>query len=383
MRSLLHAAALAVSCALLGACIPSQKLRESTAPEHGAIVMAVEFKGTAFPYWRRHRASELFFARIQPDGGLEPVLVPANYRSGDRLYALDLPPGRYALVAASYFTGRTRQLARFQGDKAKKWVVEVKPGAITFGGALWLPRPFPGWDVFFVDGLRRAASYLPPFKRALISVTLGTARTDLSPATELQALRLARVDLKDTAWGEAADVKLRAFGNPPPMLTQGTFRKRPVPRLRADTFSWIDTLHWGKPQAVDGGLEWRRPKARAWISVTFVPSEGTGARPLQAELKALREAGAPEDSHTLSEVAVSSRAALSASYTTYLYPEALLVGSDVRVLRTEAVVVPVTDGFYKLVYRAASDEFDRSRPDFQTFVRYLDLAKPPALLEKT
>lgn len=381
MRRLLFTALLGVVASLC-ACVPHFELRESTGPDHGGIFMAAEFKGEEFPYWRRHRAAELFFQKLLPDGGLDPKLVPANYRAGDLLYALDLPPGQYALVAASYFTGRTRQLASFEGDRAKQWVVEVKPGELSFGGAIQLPRRMPGWDVVLENGLRRLASYLPPFRRAVIPMTLGPARTDRSRGVELQALRLARFDLRGSGWGRLVDEKLRELGNPPPVLTTGTFRKKPVPRLRAASFTWIDTLGWGAPQAVPGGLRWRRPKAQAAISVAFVPKAGAGARSLEAELKTLREAGSPEDTHSLTEVAVSSRTALAALYTSYLYPETVLVGSEVKVVRTQALIVPVEAGYYKIQYRASSEEFDRSRPDFERFIRYLDLATPPPV-EKT
>jgi hypothetical protein len=361
----------------LSACIPNIALREPTSPDHGGIVMALSFKGEEFPYWLRHKAAELFFAKVLPDGSLDPKLVPANYRAGDRVYALDLPPGKYALVAASYFTGRTRQLARFQGDKAKTWVVEVKPGQLVFGGAAQVNRRFPGWDVFFMNGLRRMASYLPPFKRAVIPVETGLAKTDRSRGVELQALRLARADLSGSAWSLLAEDKIREYGDPPPVITVGMIRKKPVPPKRAQFFSWMDTLEWGAPRPVTGGLEWSRPKSHAWVSVSFVPAEGPGARPMEQELSSLREAGAPEDMHALVSVQISSRPAYAIRYTTYLYGEASLVGADVSVLRTEAVVVPAKDGYYKLQYRAARPEFDRFRPEFAHFVRYLDLAPPP------
>lgn len=374
MRRLL---ALLLLCAGFDACLPPpMRLRRPTSPDHGGIVMSLRFEGEQFPYWLGHQARELFFRKVLPDGTLDPTLTPANYRAGDRLYALDLPPGRYALVAASYFTGRTRQLARFPEEWSKQWIVEVRPGELDFGGAVEVTRKFLGWGDFFWHGLRRAASYLPPFKRAVIPIDPGLARTDRSRGVELQALRLARADLGETAWGEAARAKLTAYGNPPPVIMTGRWRKKPVPPHRAKTFSWMDTLDWGPPRKVAGGLEWRRPKQPVWASVAFVPASGENARPLDRELRLLREAGAPEDRHTLEEVRVSSRSAYEALYTTYLYKETELVGSDVRVLKTEALVVPVEGGFYKLQYRASAAAFDKFRPEFSLFIRYLDLAPP-------
>jgi hypothetical protein len=375
MRGL--AFALLALCGCLSGCLGRGALREPSSPDRGAIVMAVEFKGAEFPYFRRHKAEELFFAQVGPDGGLDPNLVPANFRAGDRLYALDLVPGKYALVAASYFTGRTRQLAKFEGDRSKQWVVEVKPGELVFGGSVLMPRKFPGWGDFIVHGFLRAVSYLPPFKRAVIPAEIGLSKTDLSRGLELQALRSAREDLAPTYWAQAADTKLVAYGNPPPALTTGHWHKKAVPRKRAESFTWVDTLGWGEPQRIAGGLQWRRAKAPIWIAVTYVPAQGERAKALDAELAALREAGAPEDSHTLSEVAVSSKTALAAVYTTYLYAQAALVGSDVSVLKTMALVVPAKEGYYKLQYRASAGEFERWRPDFARFIRYLDLAPPP------
>jgi hypothetical protein len=379
MRRILGAA---LACATLSGCLVEQRLRPPTDPGHGAIVMALSFKGREMPYWRRHLAQELFFRRELPDGTLEPVLIPANYRAHDRLYALDLPPGVYRLVAASYFTGRSRQFVKLEREQTKDWTVAVKPGRLTFAGIGLLPRTGQGLGPFVLNGLRRAASYLPPFRRAVIKVQIGLPRLDRSTSAELETLRLARVDLSGTRWGELVSDRLHELGNPPDPITEGLVFRKAVPHERASTFSYIDTLEWGPPRPVPGGLEWRRPKTPAAISVALVPVSGDGARPLERMLAELREAGAPEDTHTLSQISVSTRPAYSALYTSYVYRDTELVGSDVRVVKTQEILVPDARGVYRLRYRAEASLFERHLPAFERFIRYLQLY-PPGVPEKT
>ncbi len=375
VRRLLLLAVLALS-----SCLPAPQFRrERTDPAQGALLMAVSFKGREFPYWMRHQARELFFQRIQEDGSLDPVLVPANYRVDDRLYVLNIPAGRYALTAASYFTGRARQLARLDHNFALKYLaVDVRPGELTFGGYVEIER-YAGDDssVFWLNGLRRALQYLPPFKRAVIEVIAAPQpRISHAAAVELQALRLARADLMGTFWEEAVAARLQQMGNPPEPIVEGLVRKRPVAPKTTKTFSFFDTLEWGKPHPVPGGLEWRLAKGGPAVSVVFFPAEGPGAKSLDGALAQLREIGAPEDRHALTEVRVSSRAAYAGLYTTYVYPEPALLGSQVTVLKTEFVVVPSADGFYQAQYRAEASQFPKHRAAFERFVRYIDFAPP-------
>lgn len=368
-------------CAALGlsSCMTTPAARERSHLDNGAIMMAVSFKGREFPYWRRHRAEELFFAEIQPGGAFAERFTPANFRAGDRLYVLDIPPGRYALVGITYFTGRARQIARFPEKLAKEWAVEVKPGQLAFGGVAEIPRVMDGWDVFFMNGLRRAAQYLPPFKRALIPMKFDQQRLrlDRTQNAEVEALRYARFDLSGTQWTEAVADRMARLGSPPPPIMEGTFRKKAVKPRQADSFYWMDTLGWGEPVPVAGGLEWRRPKSSAVVSVTYHPKQGKNARDLETELAAVRQAGVgAEDTHTLAEVRVSSRSALAATYTAYVYPQASLLGSERKVVKTQALFVPVDDGFYRLQLRGEQADFEKQQPAFERFIRYLHLAKP-------
>jgi hypothetical protein len=368
---------LCLSAAVLSSCVtPYRAVRERTDPAHGAIVMALSFKGRDLPYWRRHLGEELFFSRLKPDGSLDAEIISANYRANDRIYALDLPAGRYAPVAAAYFTGRSRQLARFDEALSRKWAVDVRPGEIAFAGVAQLPRTAENWSGPAWNLLRRAASYLPPFKRAVIEVRFEGARLNNTPAAELETLQLARADLAGTFWAEPIAARLLALGNPPPVLTEGLIRKTPVPRRAAETFTYIDTLGWGPAQRVQGGLQWQAGKDPAWISIVFVPEAGEGGKRLDAIVRELREAGAPEDSHSLSEVVVSSRPALSGLFTTYVYPQASLVGSKVVVFKTRTILVPAAAGAYKAQFRAQAAAYERHRAQFENFLRYVDFAPP-------
>lgn len=372
--------AVAALAAALSSCFPpAMRLRERTDPEHGAIVMAVTFKGRELPYWLRHPARELFFERVNGDGSLDPQLVQANYRVDDRLYALDLPAGRYALVAATYFAGRAREIARFDPAFAvKELAVDVSPGRIAFGGQIEIQR-YMGDDssVFWLNGLRRARQYFPPFKRALIEIVSGPQpRITRSANVEGETMRLARADLSGTFWEDAVGRRLNQLGNPQDPVVTGVLRKKTVPPRLADTFSYMDILGWGAPRRVGGGLEWRLRAAGPAVSIVFVPSQGPRGRSFESALSSLKEAGAPEDSHTLTPVRVSSRSAYAGLYTTYVYPEPVLLGSRVTVLKTEVLVVPGADGYYQAQYRAEASEFLKHKPEFERFVRYIDFSPP-------
>jgi hypothetical protein len=379
----LATAALAAFPLLCGCFPPPLRLTERQDPNSGSIMMSVAVKGDEFPYFLRHYSRELFFSKVNPDGSFDPVLIRSTWKAGDRQYALGLTPGRYALVAAAYYTGRTRQLSSFSEDQSRAWITTVKPGEITFGGAILLMRPFPGpWDAFVIGGFKRLRALLPPFHRAVIPVTASVSRTDRTPAIEVRALYLALEDLKGTYWTEAVKKRLSELGSPPPPIMEGKGRKaRPVPRKRAEFFTWMETLGWGPPRKIDGGLEFREPKSGATVSVAFFPKEGPRAASLDAELARLREAGSQEDRHMMTDIMVSSRPAQAIRYTTYIYPQASLVGSELRVLKTEAIVVPVKPGYYRLQYRADRDAFEKHRPEFVLFSRYLDFAPPPPLTD--
>ena len=76
---------------LLASCISNPKVRNPSDLAHGGVVMGLSFKGHEFPYWRRHRASELYFVRLDSSGRLDPQMIPANFRAKDLIYLLDVP----------------------------------------------------------------------------------------------------------------------------------------------------------------------------------------------------------------------------------------------------------------------------------------------------
>lgn len=370
----MRALAAGLLAAMLAACVsPQRDRRERTSPSSGAIVIAASVKGRVFPfYWRQHYAEELFFARLQPDGSFDPTLIPANYRHHDRLYVLDIPAGKYAPVGLSYFTGRTRQFAKIEPRMARKWAFEVKPGELAFGGVIQLGRiSTDGWRQPARNWLKRMRSYLPPFKRALIDIEHEQPRFAKTAQLEIDTLRLAREDLAGTLWSETVETRLLALGNPPPELTDGLLRKKPLPRQKAETFTYIDTLGWGAPQKVSGGLQWQPGKERAWLSISLVPQPATEV------LAELKQAGAPEDTHMSIEVLLSSRPVQAVTYTTYIYPEPALTGSAVVVFKTHAVIVPAAaGGSYKAQLRAEARVFDRFKPAFDQFLRYVAFEPP-------
>ncbi|OGR82795.1 MAG: hypothetical protein A3J74_10790 [Elusimicrobia bacterium RIFCSPHIGHO2_02_FULL_57_9] len=193
--------------------------------------------------------------------------------------------------------------------------------------------------------------------------------------SETQALDGARAALSGTLWSEYARKRLEILGNPVEPIMIGFFRKRPAPRFELERFSYIDILKWGEPVKAASGLEWRQPKGRARIAVNFLVPDAEGYKPQEDYLKDMRAAGSPEDSHMLREVILSSRTAYAATYTTYYYPPADLVGSRVEIYRSETLLVPDNGGFYLVRYRAQREHFNKYYALFRRFAQYLAFEK--------
>jgi hypothetical protein len=207
---------------------------------------------------------------------------------------------------------------------------------------------------------------------------------DTSRLAEVDALVAARRDLAGTLWREKVEPRLISLGGPPPAsVTTGFWRKRPVPHQNAGTFSWIDTLGWGPPLPVQGGLEWRHPKDRARIAVRFRKEGEAGFKPFEDYLRELRGLGGLEDSHAFEETVISTAVARVIRYTKYVYPEPYLTGSVKVVYLTEAAVIPGTGGYYVLHYRTRKEDFAKFRRDYLRFRAQLRLFPPPKVEGKT
>lgn len=365
----------------LAGCLGARRPAPPAALEHGGIHARVAFKGRELPNLLRHQADQIYWARVNSFGELDldhPIETTLS-KKGD-CYVLDLPPGKYAPFAAAYSGLRIRFLARLDNDLRKQMTVDVTPGSFVFAGDALVRTEWEGVLAALEHSGRRILAALPPWRRHTVDITAGSPKNDRSPAAELAALRRAREVMAGTLWAPRVEERYVALGNPADPLTTGLIRKKPVAAKVAERFSYMDTLDWGQPEKIPGGLQWREPKNQARIAVTWV--EYSPTRTLEGQLDRLREAGSAEDRHSLFDVRVGSLPAKGARFTTYSYDKDGLVGEGEKAHVTEAYVVGQRDGYYLLLYRARKEAFEKWRRAFADFVQRLRFLGPPAPEEK-
>lgn len=357
---------------LSAGCAGARPVPQPASLEQGAIVARVALKGAEMPNWRRHQADKVYWAKVNAYGDLDldHPLETKLAREGD-VYLFDLPPGKYAPFAAEYPSLGVRFLARLEPEVRKKMQVEVGGGRVVFAGDVLVRTEWEGFLPALEHQGLRLAFLVPPFNKRAVEVATRSPRFDESPMAEIAALRRARKVAAGTLWVEKIDERIVELGNPADPLTTGLIRKKVVPATvsEAGRFAYVDTLGWGAPRSIDGGLEWREPKGQAKVAVAFIAYSST--RTLEKQLETLRLAGSPEDEHVLYEVRVGSLPARSARFTTYSYGTEKLVGAETAVHVTEAVVVGRPKGYYLLLYRASKDAFDRFHEGFFNFVKRL------------
>jgi hypothetical protein len=370
----LPAALLLCSCRSLSS---SKKPIEPYGASQGAIFGSIVLRGHEFPNVIPHRAEEVFFVQVV-DG--KPDLDhprATNYLGGGYFFLLNIPPGRYMPITASYYQRRVRFQAKLPLDEAKLWAVDVSPGQISFMGANTLRTEWQGFGRAFINFFKKVYAHIPPFPRPTAPVVISTPRVNRTTPIEATALRAARGILEGSQWVAAIDRRLTVIGNPPEPITTGLLFKKKKPKLgEGKAFKYIETLDWGEPKPAPGGLRWREKKDRAEIVVSYLKPGMEGFRPREKYLEEMRAAGSPEDSHTLEAVVISSRTAQVARYTTYVYPEGRLLGTAPEVFATETMLVPAAEGYYILRYRAKRDSFSEYYEEFRRFVHYIEYDVP-------
>ena len=323
-----------------------------------------------------HVFNRLLYARVDRRG--KPDLdhpIPSSFASPRYVYLLDIPPGEYLPLGAGYDFMGARYWTRFHEDEVAAWKIRVRPGQLAFLGENHL-QPVGEIDVGKTLGhlLRRLLLIFPPWRRPVIRFDAAAAEPDRSADAEIRELRESVTALGATHWAAIAEERLRELGNPPAPLFRGFLFKRPVLPVKTAYFSYDDILGWERPFRVRGGLEWRAPKDRARIAVSFVPADS--GTPLEDYLRDLAAAGAPEDSHIAAKTLLRGQKAYRARYTTYAYPRGTILGSETMVFVTEVVVVPKKDGYYLLHLRVKRKYLARYEPLFERFIRRLGLAAP-------
>lgn len=304
--------------------------------------------------------------------------VFSSFARDGQVYFLELAPGRYGPAAFSWVRHGLRHSFRFTPEETAEAALELKPGQTRSLGEFVVKRRFPGWGKWLLGGAKSLRVLLPPWRPAVSSIDAGLKIHDRTVPAEGRALRQAVRDLAGTEWASAASRRLSEIKPPEVPTVEGLlWGSSALPLNDAEGFSWVDSLRWGSPLPVEGGLEWRHPKRTARIQVRLVKEGSPGFRPMQSVLSELKTRGSTEDTHASFSVSVSSRAGAAVRYTSYHYPEPYLTGSVVDVSVTETALVPDAAGYWVVQIRAAKDDFERVVADFVKFRRLLRLEPPP------
>lgn len=366
----------AAALVLFFGCAGPEQRRPPSSVDQGALIIRLSFKGKELPNLRTHWADQVFWARLNSYGDFDlDHPIATNFAENGNAYALDVPPGRYAPIAASYLSLGLRFSIRIEDSVRRQAIVNLKSGGIVFAGELSLRTEWNG----FLAGMGHLFARLRPFSHPLIDVSddINSPILDQDPIIEAEALRIARRDLAGTSWGERIQARLSEIGNPPRPILHGLFKPKAVLATEAGRFAYIDTLDWGRPRKVPGGLEWNEPKGKARVLIAFV-DEATGGKPREKALAEMRDSGSAEDAHVLSDVSVKGRPARKAFFTTYVYPKDAIAGGEPQTIwKTQVFLLPDPKGYYFIVYRAKRDKFEDLRPDFEKFIQYLELRAPP------
>jgi hypothetical protein len=349
-----------------------------TSAEHGFLAARVVVRGALFR-WTSDVADAGVVVKLAPDGRPQDGPGAASgYSKDGYFYFLDLPPGRYVLVSASFPARGTRYRVTLPDFDLPKRAVELKAGKAAFLGEYQLDGRFPE----FVEAVDRAASVVgrlltfflkhPPLPRDTDYRNL-----DRTPAAEGKAMLSARVSLAGTGWGPLASLRVRELGTPEPVMTDGGLRPKPLPLKQEPLFAWRDVLEWGEPVRTPNGLEWRSPKGGARAAVWHTTTTAKGFLGWEAAVRELRAGSAVDGPARLEEVKVATRTALAGRTTRWVYPEATLTGSEQRVMVTETVLIPDGYGVYTARLRAEKGEFEELLPVFRRFLTQLVLGPPP------
>ena len=155
-------------------------------------------------------------------------------------------------------------------------------------------------------------------------------------------------------------------------------KPRYYPYLESRLFSFVYPRKWGEPAKLEYGVQLREPGGRMACSVEFLPKESKAYVPPDTYRKDMSQWGAVEDDHRVYRIEFSSRPALQVRFTTYEYDARYLLGQQVRVSKTEQIMVPDPRGLFRIAYQTPVDLFweKRNRKEFEHFLGSLVLSYP-------
>ncbi len=369
----------AAATLVFSSCATVNRPPSSTSVDHGILIARAKVRGALIP----------FFYSVGDAGKIEPLdengqCVP-GLRGISGLWAngyfvfFDLPAGRYVLRGASFASRGVRyQLVVPQTSPLKRSVV-LRPGAAAFLGVYNYDAMWPEFGTALKRAVRIVGHWLTPWmNRPVLPRDADLRLFDTGPATEIAALQAVREKLRGTPWRRAVDARLRELSAPEPVKTAG-LRSRELPLHSEPFLSWRDTLKWGEPRRVSGGLGWRRPGGEAQIAVFFTSAAASGFAGWDAAVGDLRRAASAsvQDSGEVYSVRVATRNGPAARVTTYSYPNGTLVGSVTTVILTETTLIPDGAGLFTFRLRAPREEFKSALPAYREFLLQLVLGLPP------
>ena len=371
-----------LAAAALAACAAMGRRHQPAAASAGLVFGSLQFKKAVIIFPDRY-ADIMHLAPIDSRGELDyDHPLSSQWAAGELVYFFNVPPGRYAVIGGSFLAHGLRYTFRLLPEQARQCPVEAKAGEAVFLGVVMMQRQLPDLLPAGLHALKNAALLLPPWRPYTAEVEATFKAVDTTRLSEIDALVTASRDLAGTLWTAVVRERLDRLGGPvPEPVTTGFWRKRSKPALRSKSFTWIDTLEWGRPFVIKDGLEWRQPKDKARIAVRFHKEGAPGFQPLEDYLHDLRALGSTEDTHAFETVVLPTGGGSSIRYTKYIYPEPFLTGSVQDMFVTEATVVPGQGGYYVVQYRARKDDFPKFYPQYLRFREHLLLA-PPALPEE-
>ena len=357
------------------ACSTVPSSRQAVSLQNGALSACVYFLHTDWFDFFAHPANKIIWAQADRLGQLDldhPIFAVQGYDGC--LFAVNLPPGVYRPIMASYRLFGLRLYYPFKPELEKEMEVKVQENRFSFAGNLtiYTATEDPSLIVEHI-GLRLRRLWWP-FHLSSVTPPVDYTHLDQTPLSEADSLRVARRVYANTLWSDAIENRLAEIGSPEAPAMRGPFwHRREVEAVVISSFSYIPTkLRWPR-KLIMGGAEWIDPKDRARIAVQFLEPGMKDYQPKKTLLEKMREAGSLDDAHTLFSVHVSTYFGQGVRYHNFAYPKNDLPGATASVFVTETWLIPKGPGYYLIHYRALKADFKRFYPDFKKFVSYLYL----------
>ena len=357
------------------ACSTLPSSRQAVSLQNGALSACVSFLHTDWFDFFAHPANKIIWAQADRSGHLD-LDHPIFGVQGDNgcLFAVNIPPGVYRPIMASYRLFGLRLYYPFKPELEKEMEVKVKEDQFAFAGDLtiYTATEDPALIARHI-GLRFRRLWWP-FHLYSVTPPADYTHLDRTSLSEADSLRVARRVYANTLWSDAIENRLTEIGSPQSPAMKGPFwNRRKIQSVSISSFSYIPTkLRWPR-KLILGGAEWIQPKDRARIAVQFLEPGMKGYQPKEIFLEKMREAGTLDDSHALFSVHVSTYFGEGARYRSFVYPQNDLPGATANVFVTETWLIPKVPGYYLIHYRALKSSFKKFYLDFKNFVEYLSL----------